>query len=108
MGMRYEKETDPFYKRAAWRRLRAAVLERDHHMCQYCLRDKRAGRILRVPRAVVVHHIKPRDMYPELAMEMDNLVSLCEACHNKCHPEKGGAPGHQPPEIPAGVRVIKV
>lgn len=37
----------------------------------------------------MVHHKKHADEYPELAYDLDNLESLCEACHNKKHPEKG-------------------
>lgn len=36
----------------------------------------------------MVHHIKHAEEYPEIAFEDSNLVSLCEACHNKAHPEK--------------------
>ena len=39
--------------------------------------------------ATEVHHIKHLDEYPELAYDNDNLVSLCHACHNARHPEKG-------------------
>ena len=38
-----------------------------------------------------VHHIKHVDEFPELAYEDNNLVSLCQACHNKAHPEKARA-----------------
>lgn len=72
-----------FYKLANWKKKRAAILCRDGYMCQMC---KRYGR--RVP-ATVVHHIKHLDEYPELAYEDSNLVSLCSACHDKVHPEKG-------------------
>ena len=34
------------------------------------------------------HHIKHADEYPELAYKDDNLISLCDACHNAEHPEK--------------------
>ena len=39
-------------------------------------------------QATTVHHIKHYDEYPELALNNDNLISLCEACHNNMHPEK--------------------
>ena len=39
-------------------------------------------------QATTVHHIKHYDEYPELALENDNLISLCDACHNYFHPEK--------------------
>ena len=106
--MRYEKQTDPFYKTLAWRRLRLVALERDHYICQDCLAQKRLGARIRARRAVVVHHILPRETHPELALELNNLVSLCDACHNKRHPEKGGAPGRAPTPVPSGVRIIKV
>jgi len=33
--------------------------------------------------ADMVHHVKPVKEHPELAFSMDNLMSLCNACHNK-------------------------
>lgn len=71
------------YNSSKWRAKQKAIMRRDGYMCQHC---KRYGR--RVP-AKVVHHIKHVDEYPELAYTDSNLVSLCEACHNKEHPEKG-------------------
>ena len=73
-----------FYKSKAWQHKRRMILRRDAYQCQDC---KRYGRIR---TAVKVHHIKHLDDYPELALQSDNLISLCDACHNKRHPEKGG------------------
>lgn len=70
------------YKSVKWKRKREAILKRDEYMCQRC---KRYGRMV---EATVVHHIKHADEYPELAYVDENLVSLCDACHNKAHPEK--------------------
>lgn len=78
------KKADPFYNSTAWRKLRVTVLVRDAYLCQPCLRNKR------LTTANTVHHIKPRLDYPELALDMDNCESICPACHNKEHPEKGG------------------
>ena len=36
-------------------------------------------------RADEVHHIKELREYPELALDDDNLVSLCAKCHNMRH-----------------------
>lgn len=41
-------------------------------------------------RATVAHHIQHLDEHPELAYDLANGRALCEACHNKMHPEKGG------------------
>ena len=76
-----------FYRGKAWKRKRAAILRRDGYLCQEC---KKYGRRR---DAVTVHHIQHLDEHPELAREDSNLVSLCNACHNKMHPEKGG--GHR-------------
>ena len=78
-SMRYMQD---FYTSTAWKNKRAAILSRDGYMCREC---KRYGR---QRPATTVHHIKHFDEYPELALESDNLISLCEACHNKMHPEK--------------------
>ena len=73
---------DEFYKSGRWLRKRAKILRRDKYLCQNCLRYGR-----KTP-AEIVHHIKPFDLYPELALNDKNLVSLCAACHNKAHPER--------------------
>lgn len=105
-GGRGYKESDPFYHRAAWKRLRAAALQRDGGMCQECMRRLRAGYGIRPRRATMVHHIVPIEERPDLALRIDNLMSLCDECHNQMHPEKGR---REKPEIPrAKMRVIKV
>lgn len=61
------------------------ILKRDGYMCQHC---KRYGKA--VP-ATTVHHIQHVDEHPEMAFVDKNLISLCEGCHNKQHPEKAAA-----------------
>ncbi len=73
-----------FYKTGAWLRKRQEILMRDHHECQRC--KERGG----YSRGVVVHHIKHLDARPDLALVDDNLMTLCEVCHNLEHPEKLG------------------
>lgn len=88
-----------FYKKAVWLRLRQQALERDHHLCQECLKNKR------FTPATEVHHIKPAEEYPELALTLENLKSLCWACHEKT---KIRAKSGKKSEAPNGVRVIKI
>ena len=78
------QEAKKFYSSTAWRRARVKILSRDDHLCQECLREDR------LTPANVVHHIKELEDYPELALTEENLESICYACHNKEHPEKGG------------------
>jgi 5-methylcytosine-specific restriction endonuclease McrA len=54
-----------------WRKL---VLERDNYTCQKC----RAKDI-----RLEVHHVKPKDQYPHLALQISNGITLCVKCHRK-------------------------
>lgn len=78
-----DKEAIKFYQSKVWRLKREEILFRDNHMCQRCLEAD----ILKA--ATVVHHKKHYKLFPELALEDDNLISLCNGCHNAVHPEKG-------------------
>lgn len=73
-----------FYTSKRWLKKRENILRRDGYMCQRC---KRYGRKV---EATTVHHIEHYDERPDLALVDSNLISLCAACHNKQHPEKGG------------------
>lgn len=74
-----------FYQSEKWKRKRKRILRRDKYECQMC---KRYG-IIR--EAVTVHHIQELEDRPDLALTNSNLISVCQACHNKLHPGKGGA-----------------
>lgn len=69
-----------FYKSAAWQQARKLALIRDHGMCQtpHCFMP-----------AEEVHHIKeltPNNIHdPDIALSLDNLVSLCRECHMRIH-----------------------
>ena len=84
-GYMTRDETEAFYVSKAWRRKKKAILRRDHYQCQLC---KRYGRLT---EAKIVHHKLELAEYPELALDDDNLISVCRACHNKLHPEKAEA-----------------
>ena len=44
-------------------------------------RDEDACRVCGVTIPLHVHHIRPRSSYPELALELDNGITLCGNCH---------------------------
>lgn len=101
------KESDPFYHSRAWKRIRQQALSRDRGMCQDCMAKLRAGVSVKPRRAEMVHHIIPLEERPDLALRLDNLISLCNQCHNKRHPEKGH--GNRPTANEnARMRIIKV
>lgn len=101
------KESAPFYHTKAWKRVRRLALERDQGMCQDCMDRYRAGVGFKPHRAEMVHHIIPLEERPDLGLRLDNLRSLCNECHNRRHPEKGGS-GEAPKRPPAPMRIIKV
>ena len=77
--MKHDKQVDPFYRTKRWDRLREKVLRRDGYMCQVSRRyGKRA-------QATTVHHVFPREDFPEYQWEAWNLVSLAGAVHDEMH-----------------------
>lgn len=68
-----------FYKSRTWMTLRLHALRRDKNECQIC---KSKGKYR---KADCVHHMKEVKEYPELALTLDNLQCLCNACHNEVH-----------------------
>jgi len=80
-----DKKARAFYKSREWRAVRLLALDRDHHECQEC---KRQGR---VSKGQNVHHIKELRDHPELALELDNLETLCIRCHNETHDKTFGS-----------------
>lgn len=57
-------------KKSYWSR---EIKTRDDYTCQVC------GH--REPEIVVVDHIKPKSLYPELKFEPNNMLTLCPNCH---------------------------
>ena len=59
-----------------WQTLRRQVIIRDEFKCTQCgIIDVRFD----------VHHIKPYAKYPDLKLDIVNLVTLCKDCHKSKH-----------------------
>lgn len=81
-----KEERIKFYKSKAWQYIRYRVLERDNYECQECKRQGRVFTDFHKPdkhKRLDIDHIKSLARYPELALEMQNLETLCVKCHNK-------------------------
>lgn len=81
---------NPHYNGARHRTWAAKVLRRAGYRCEECRRYGRTDKDGLPVHATVAHHIQHLDEHPELAYDLANGRALCEACHNKMHPEKGG------------------
>ena len=105
-----DKKSLPFYHSAAWRKVRAQRLMLDGGMCAKCMEEIAGGAKIKPRRATLVHHVIPVSERPDLALDVENLQSLCDMHHNQEHPEKGGrgAAGKKKAHKPARMRIIKI
>lgn len=77
----YERDIkyNKFYKSKEWSRVRQVVIARDHALCKDCL-DKNT-----ITPYNTVHHIVPIKEEWSKRLDINNLVCLCESCHQKRH-----------------------
>lgn len=68
--------SDEFLRSYEWRRVRMEALKRYGAKCQCCGATPQTG------AKINVDHIKPRRVYPELALSIDNLQVLCHDCNH--------------------------
>ena len=67
-----EKKQSDFYSTREWKELRYIILSNNPKKCMLC---GRRGKSLHVD------HIKPRSIYPELELDINNLQILCGECN---------------------------
>ncbi|MEW4223147.1 HNH endonuclease [Rossellomorea marisflavi] len=86
-----ESQKKKFYRSKEWKRVRQQALDRDNRECQVC---KRMGRVFldsvkepgkKKKVRLNVHHLKEIADYPGLALDLDNLETVCIKHHNKEH-----------------------
>ena len=68
--------SDAFLSSYEWRRLRLVILKKYGSKCQCCGATPESGAVMNVD------HIKPRKIYPELALTESNLQVLCHECNH--------------------------
>lgn len=68
--------TDEFLSTYEWRRVRMQALTKYGARCQCCGATPGDGTKMNVD------HIKPRKIFPELALDLSNLQVLCDACNH--------------------------
>lgn len=86
-NIRYYKQTtydrdskyNKFYKSKEWIKGRQLAIVRDHALCRDCL-DKDV-----ITPYNTVHHIVPIKEDWSKRLDIDNIICLCESCHQKRH-----------------------
>lgn len=72
-----------FYSSLTWKLKRQEILDRDNYECVWC---KENGKVTTQFDSILeIDHIKELEHHPELALNNDNLRTLCKDCHNKRH-----------------------
>lgn len=71
-----DPKADAFLASYEWRSLRMRVLVRRGARCECCGASPRDG------VRINVDHIKPRKLFPELALVESNLQVICEVCNH--------------------------
>lgn len=69
-------DSDAFLFSFEWRKLRMVALKEHGARCQCCGVTAADG------VRIHVDHIKPRRLFPELALSLENLQVLCEECNH--------------------------
>jgi 5-methylcytosine-specific restriction endonuclease McrA len=78
-----EEAHDSFYNSRQWRKLRALVLTEDP-LCYYC---RLIGKVV---LATIGDHYKPKKLFPDLALDRENIKGCCDYHHQvKRNWEKG-------------------
>ncbi len=68
-----------FYSSKDWLKVRNIIRNLDNNLCLMCLENKELNNI------DTVHHIEELKENWSKRFEKDNLISLCESCHQKIH-----------------------
>lgn len=69
-------ESDAFLQTYEWRKVRMEALKKYGAKCQCCGTTPAYGAIMNVD------HIKPRKLFPGLALDINNLQILCHDCNH--------------------------
>jgi hypothetical protein len=74
-GQRFKRKPNAFYRTAEWKRVRYLALQRDGGRCQLC------GACAHDGVRMHVDHIKALALYPQLALDLNNMQTLCDSCN---------------------------
>ena len=76
IGTQINPNSDAFLESYEWRRVRMEVIKKYGAKCQCCGATPKDG------VRINVDHIKPRKLFPMLALDKNNLQVLCDLCNH--------------------------
>lgn len=65
------------HRKSAFKKWGKIIKERDKYQCQLCPENRK--------ELLEAHHIKTKELYPELEFNIDNGITLCLKCHALQH-----------------------
>ena len=82
----WRPEQVAFYKSIQWKRVRDAVISERGGLCEMCLRS---GHITAATRVHHIVHVTPENVSnPQITLNPDNLMAVCDDCHAAIHSSK--------------------
>jgi 5-methylcytosine-specific restriction endonuclease McrA len=72
----HPRSRDSFLQSYRWKKLRMEAIKKYGARCQCCGASSQTGAVINVD------HIKPRKLYPALALDINNLQILCHECNH--------------------------
>ena len=76
---RTDVEEQRFYNSVDWKNIREKIRNKDNGLCLVCLDNKE------IKQMNTVHHIEELKENWDARFYEDNLISVCESCHQKIH-----------------------
>ena len=76
LSTHFKAQSESFLTSFEWRKLRFEALLKHGRRCQCCGATPATGAVMNVD------HIKPRKLFPKLALDLNNLQVLCGECNH--------------------------
>jgi 5-methylcytosine-specific restriction protein A len=80
-------ETQRIYNSKMWKRLRLYYLK-EHPLCENCLKTGKLTSAKEIHHIIEINKGADLDQKLDIALNINNLMSLCVECHHQIHNEK--------------------
>lgn len=88
LGIKKPTPKDRFRSSSEWQKKRDEIQERDHHLCQLCVRGLYGATRRYVYAGTSVHHIDSLEENWDRRLDEGNLITLCGMHHEMAEAKK--------------------